>query len=70
MKAFVTGVTGFFGTQVAHKLFGAGHIYHGTAEGAVKTKSIATAVGKALNVPVKSMPKDKAMERFGFLGLL
>lgn len=47
----------------------AGHVYHGTAESAVKTKDIAIAIGKTLNIPVKSVSKEKAVEHFGYLGI-
>ncbi|CAH2353527.1 uncharacterized protein CLIB1423_11S01706 [[Candida] railenensis] len=46
----------------------AGHVYHGAGEEGVKTKDIATAIGKTLGVPVESVAREKAMEHFGFLG--
>ncbi|CAH2353525.1 uncharacterized protein CLIB1423_11S01662 [[Candida] railenensis] len=47
----------------------AGHAYHAVGEGSVKSKDIAEAIGSSINVPVKSIPQEKAMEHFGFLGI-
>lgn len=44
-----------------------GHTYHGVAEN-IQTKDIAIAIGKSLNLPVKSVPKDEAVELLGFIG--
>lgn len=46
----------------------AGARYHAIAEEGVRLKEIATAIGRGLNVPVISIPQEKAQEHFGFLG--
>jgi hypothetical protein len=46
-----------------------GTILHGAAEH-VNLKEMAELIGEKLNVPVKSVPQEKAMEHFGFPGLL
>lgn len=46
----------------------AGSVYHGVAEEGVKSKEIAEAIGIVLNVPVISIPVERAAEKFGFLG--
>jgi nucleoside-diphosphate-sugar epimerase len=46
----------------------AGARYHAVAEEGVPLKEIATAIGRGLNVPVVSIPKEQAQEHFGFLG--
>lgn len=48
----------------------AGAAFHGASEQGVKTKDIALAIGKILNVPIVSIDFEKAQEHFGFLGLL
>jgi nucleoside-diphosphate-sugar epimerase len=40
--------------------------YHGCAEEAITVKSIAEAVGKQLNLPVKSIPPEEAAAHFGW----
>lgn len=42
--------------------------YHAVAEEGVPLKDIATAIGRGLNVPVQSIPREQAQEHFGFLG--
>lgn len=46
----------------------AGGVYHGVAEGGIKWKDIAEAMGEVLKVPVVSITPEKAVENFGFLG--
>ena len=46
----------------------AGARYHAVAEEGVSLKDIATALGRGLNVPVISIPPEKAQEHFGFFG--
>ena len=46
----------------------AGARYHAVAEEGVRLKDIATAIGRGLNVPVKSIAQEQAQEHFGFLG--
>lgn len=40
--------------------------YHGSAEEAITVKTIAEAIGKQLNLPVKSIPTEAAGEHFGW----
>lgn len=40
--------------------------YHGAAEEAVTLKSIAEAIGRQLNIPVKSIAAEAAVEHFGW----
>jgi nucleoside-diphosphate-sugar epimerase len=46
----------------------AGARYHAVAEEGVALKDIATAIGRGLNMPVISVPREQAQEHFGFLG--
>ncbi|MGV8910705.1 MAG: NAD-dependent epimerase/dehydratase family protein [Propionicimonas sp.] len=46
----------------------AGSIVHAVAEEAVTSRSIAEALGAALDVPVVSIPEDQAVAHFGFIG--
>jgi nucleoside-diphosphate-sugar epimerase len=46
----------------------AGARYHAVAEEGVALKDIATAIGRGLNMPVLSIPQERAQEHFGFLG--
>jgi nucleoside-diphosphate-sugar epimerase len=41
--------------------------YHATAEEGIAFRHIAEAVGQRLGLPVTAMPKEKAMEHFGWL---
>lgn len=47
----------------------AGSAVHAVAESAVPTKAIAEAIGRALGVPVESVPAEKAAEHFGWIGM-
>jgi nucleoside-diphosphate-sugar epimerase len=46
----------------------AGARYHAVAEEGVRLKDIAAAIGRGLNVPVTSIPREQAQEHFGFFG--
>ena len=46
----------------------AGARYHAVAEEGVPLKDIAIAIGRGLNVPVISIPPERAQDHFGFLG--
>jgi nucleoside-diphosphate-sugar epimerase len=46
----------------------AGARYHAVGDEGVPTRQIAEAIGRHLNLPVVSLPADKAGEHFGFLG--
>jgi len=46
-----------------------GAIYHAVAEQGVSMQTIAEALGKGLDVPVRSIPQEAAMEHFGWLGM-
>lgn len=45
----------------------AGSVVHATAETGIATRDIAAAIGRAVDVPVRSIPDDEAAEHFGFL---
>jgi len=47
----------------------AGAIYHAVAEEGVALRDIAEAIGKGLNVPVKSIDAEEAQAHFGWLSL-
>lgn len=47
-----------------------GAVLHATAESGVETRAIAESIGRALGLPVESVPADQAMTHFGFLGLI
>jgi nucleoside-diphosphate-sugar epimerase len=46
----------------------AGSVLHATAELGVPTREIAEAIGRGLNLPVESVPADKAPDHFGWIG--
>jgi len=46
----------------------AGAIVHATAEPGVPSREIAEAIGRGLDVPVKSIPADQAADHFGWIG--
>jgi nucleoside-diphosphate-sugar epimerase len=46
----------------------AGSRLHATAEEGVTTREIAEALGRALNLPVASIPEDKVQDHFGWMG--
>jgi len=46
----------------------AGSALHGTAEQGVKTRDIAEAIGRGLNLPVESIAPEKAAEHFEWMG--
>jgi nucleoside-diphosphate-sugar epimerase len=64
--AHVTDVARLY--RLALDKFTAGARYHAVAEEGVPLKSIATAIGQGLNVPVISISPEQAQEHFGFLG--
>ncbi|HEX4182257.1 MAG TPA: SDR family oxidoreductase [Caulobacteraceae bacterium] len=43
--------------------------YHAVGDEGVPTREIAEAIGRHLNLPVVSLPAEKASEHFGFLGM-
>lgn len=47
----------------------AGARLHAVAEAAVSTRVIAEALGSALGLPVTSIPAERAVEHFGFIGV-
>lgn len=47
----------------------AGAAYHAVGEEGVPVKTIAEAIGKKLNLPVRSIAPEQAGEHFGFLGM-
>ncbi|QGZ65239.1 SDR family oxidoreductase [Paraburkholderia acidisoli] len=47
----------------------AGAVLHATAEEGVATRDIAAALGRYLNVPVESVPADRAQAHFDWLGM-
>jgi nucleoside-diphosphate-sugar epimerase len=64
--AHVTDVARLY--RLALDKFTAGARYHAVAEECVPLKSIASAIGQGLNVPVISISPEQAQEHFGFLG--
>jgi nucleoside-diphosphate-sugar epimerase len=46
----------------------AGTILHATAEEGVASREIAEAIGRGLDLPVKSIPADQAVDHFGWIG--
>jgi nucleoside-diphosphate-sugar epimerase len=46
----------------------AGAIVHATAEEGVPSREIAEAIGRGLDIPVKSIPADQAVDHFGWIG--
>lgn len=47
----------------------AGARYHAVAEEGVPLVDIAAAIGRGLNVPIRSISREQAQEHFGFLGM-
>ncbi|WPU66505.1 SDR family oxidoreductase [Peredibacter starrii] len=43
-------------------------VYHGVGEEGIATKNIALAIGRGLNIPVKSISEEEASSHFGWLG--
>jgi nucleoside-diphosphate-sugar epimerase len=46
----------------------AGTVLHAIGDEGVPVRDIAAAIGRGLDLPVESLPKEKAVEHFGFLG--
>jgi nucleoside-diphosphate-sugar epimerase len=46
----------------------AGTVLHATAEPGVPARDIAEAIGRGLDLPVKSIPADQAVDHFGWIG--
>jgi nucleoside-diphosphate-sugar epimerase len=46
-----------------------GTVVHAIGEEGISTRAIAEAIGAGLNVPVESVPADKAAEHFGWIGM-
>lgn len=55
--------------QVAIDKATPGSVLHAVAEEGVTTRDIATALGQTLDVPVQSMPHDRAQSHFDWLGM-
>jgi nucleoside-diphosphate-sugar epimerase len=47
----------------------AGARLHGAGEEGVPTREIAEAIGRALNVPVASIPAERVQDHFGWIGM-
>jgi nucleoside-diphosphate-sugar epimerase len=47
----------------------AGAAYHAVGEEGIPVKDIAEMIGRKLNLPVESIPPEKAGDHFGFLGM-
>jgi nucleoside-diphosphate-sugar epimerase len=47
----------------------AGAAVHAVAESGVATKDIAEAIGRGLDLPVESVPAERAAEHFGWIGM-
>jgi nucleoside-diphosphate-sugar epimerase len=47
----------------------AGTVLHATAEDGVPAREIAAAIGRGLDLPVRSVPADRATEHFGWIGM-
>ena len=47
----------------------AGATYHGVADEGIPTREIAEVIGRHLNVPVVSKPREEAADHFGWIGL-
>lgn len=54
--------------QLALEKGHAGARYHAVAEQGVRAKDIAEAIGRGLNIPVKSISQEEAAGHFGWLG--
>lgn len=48
----------------------AGARVHAVGDGAIPNRELASAIGRRLDVPVKSIPAAEAMGHFGFLGMI
>jgi len=46
----------------------AGAALHATAEDGVPTRAIAEAIGRGLDLPIVSIPADRAVDHFGWIG--
>jgi nucleoside-diphosphate-sugar epimerase len=46
----------------------AGSVLHAVAEQGIETRTIAEAIGRRLEIPVVSVPADKAADHFGWIG--
>ena len=46
-----------------------GSVWHGVAEEGVSTRTIAEVIGRHLDLPVESIPSERAGEHFGWMGL-
>ena len=46
----------------------AGAVLHATAEEGVPARTIAEAIGRGLGLPVESVPAERAVEHFGWIG--
>lgn len=64
--AHVTDVARLY--RLALEKGAAGDRYHAVAEEGVPLKDIATTIGRGLNMPVISIPPERAQAHFGFLG--
>ncbi|HEY2223116.1 SDR family oxidoreductase [Actinomycetospora sp.] len=55
--------------RLAVEVAPAGSILHGVADEGIPVRAIAEAIGRHLDVPVRSVPEEDAGEHFGFLGM-
>jgi nucleoside-diphosphate-sugar epimerase len=55
--------------RLAVEVAPAGSILHGVADEGIPVRAIAEAIGRHLDVPVRSVPEADAGEHFGFLGM-
>ena len=46
-----------------------GSVFHAVAEQGIATRDIATAIGRFLDVPVESIPAERAQQHFDWLGM-
>ena len=55
--------------RLAIEVAPAGSVLHGVDDEGIPVRDIAEAIGRHLDVPVRSVPDDEVDEHFGFLGM-